>query len=190
MNYSSPLAANHINLNTRILEAYTGPILTSLWREGRRRQHRSSAVADVHCLQAISKRVHYGKFVAESNCARSGASFPAPIASGDRVALAGAVTDAAIEQGVLRASSGSAGTYAGALGPEAGPPVRVAALVDVCTGVDHPPQQGVQVAYLRGGTWGFRVTQVGQVSVASLQGTSSHPQRRASRGGGQQDTSQ
>ena len=54
------------DMNAEIMDVYLSRVLPSLCRDGDDEQHGSTVVADVAVLQAISKRVHYGFFVAES----------------------------------------------------------------------------------------------------------------------------
>ncbi|RRT35869.1 hypothetical protein B296_00055975 [Ensete ventricosum] len=58
--------ANSININKKIWEMYFCNLLPRLVKEGSDRHCGSSAVRDTICLQALSKRIHYGKFVAEA----------------------------------------------------------------------------------------------------------------------------
>ncbi|CAL9098864.1 unnamed protein product, partial [Musa acuminata var. zebrina] len=58
--------ANSININKKIWEMYFCNLLPRLAKEGSDRNCGSSAVCDTICLQALSKRIHYGKFVAEA----------------------------------------------------------------------------------------------------------------------------
>jgi chorismate mutase len=55
-----------VNLNAQILKVYLSKVVPAICAAGDDEQHGSSVVADVSVLQAISKRVHYGLFVAES----------------------------------------------------------------------------------------------------------------------------
>ncbi|MEA2012767.1 MAG: chorismate mutase [Verrucomicrobiota bacterium] len=62
----SPLMENSINLNDTIRKTYINNFLPYICEGGDDGQYGSSAVCDVNCLQSLSKRIHYGKFVAES----------------------------------------------------------------------------------------------------------------------------
>lgn len=150
---SSPLTSNRINLNGRLLDAYIGPVRSALCAEGDDGEYGSSAVADVNCLQALSKRVHYGKFVAESKYQQDAARFADAMRVGDRARLLAAVTDGAVEEAVLSRVGHKARAYAGELGPRAGRGVDVAALTDVYRRWIIPLNKEVQVEYLlaRGG---------------------------------------
>lgn len=58
--------ADSININKRIWEMYFSRLLPRLVKEGDDGNCGSSAVCDTICLQTLSKRIHYGKFVAEA----------------------------------------------------------------------------------------------------------------------------
>lgn len=62
------LEENHttINHNTRIRELYFRDILPHITEEGHCENQGSAVTADIHLLQAISRRIHLGKVVAES----------------------------------------------------------------------------------------------------------------------------
>lgn len=57
---------NMVNVNTEILRWYMEKIIDRLCLPGDDEQHGSSVLCDINALQAISRRIHYGKFVAES----------------------------------------------------------------------------------------------------------------------------
>lgn len=55
-----------INVNERIMDLYLQRLLPGITEPGDDNNYGSSAMGDVLCLQALSKRIHYGKFVAEA----------------------------------------------------------------------------------------------------------------------------
>ena len=58
--------ASSVNFNKILLQQYINVIVPSLTKQGDDEQHGSTVLADIAVLQALSRRVHYGKFVAES----------------------------------------------------------------------------------------------------------------------------
>ncbi|CAI0453933.1 unnamed protein product [Linum tenue] len=58
--------AESININNTVWDMYFKDLLPRLVKLGNDGNCGSSAVCDTICLQALSKRIHYGKFVAES----------------------------------------------------------------------------------------------------------------------------
>ena len=104
---SSPLAAcaDGINLNGRVLEAYLSRALPLLTRAGDDGNYGSAALGDVAALQALSKRVHYGKFVAEAKYRASPGEYRALAAARDEEGIMGLLTDAAVEDAVVARES-------------------------------------------------------------------------------------
>lgn len=56
----------HFNINSRIMKVYLEEILIDLCKQGDDGNYGSSVVRDTDCLSTISKRIHYGKFIAEA----------------------------------------------------------------------------------------------------------------------------
>eukprot|EP00252_Welwitschia_mirabilis_P019334 TRINITY_DN4443_c0_g1_i7.p1 TRINITY_DN4443_c0_g1~~TRINITY_DN4443_c0_g1_i7.p1 ORF type:complete len:333 (-),score=61.91 TRINITY_DN4443_c0_g1_i7:445-1443(-) len=59
-------AANTININEDVWKMYCESLLPGFAINGDDGNYGSTAVCDTMCLQALSKRIHYGKFVAEA----------------------------------------------------------------------------------------------------------------------------
>ena len=55
-----------INVNDQIMHLYLHQLLSAITAPGDDSNYGSAAVYDVLCLQALSKRIHYGKLVAEA----------------------------------------------------------------------------------------------------------------------------
>lgn len=68
LTYPKTLVDNDINVNNVIEKVYRNSIIPSICEPGDDQNYGSSAVCDAACLQALSKRVHYGKFIAEAKC--------------------------------------------------------------------------------------------------------------------------
>nr|DAD32027.1 TPA_asm: hypothetical protein HUJ06_010878 [Nelumbo nucifera] len=71
--------ADSININNKIWDMYFGDLLPRLVKKGDDGNCGSTAVCDTICLQALSKRIHYGKFVAEAKFRASPAAYEAAI---------------------------------------------------------------------------------------------------------------
>ncbi|XP_051151378.1 chorismate mutase 2 [Andrographis paniculata] len=54
-----------ININEKIKKLYLDSLLPLIAAEGDDRNYAVTAASDLNCLQAISQRIHFGKFVAE-----------------------------------------------------------------------------------------------------------------------------
>ncbi|MBP7828705.1 MAG: chorismate mutase [Kiritimatiellae bacterium] len=147
--YDNPLRPNAINLNDRIWAAYVGEIIPFLCAPGDDGQWGSSAVNDVHLLQALSKRIHYGKFVAESKHRADPDRLEPLIRAGDADGLRSAITDLAVERAVLDRVERKAGTYAHELELIPGQHVAgPAALRELYARWVIPMNKDVQVLYL------------------------------------------
>jgi chorismate mutase len=97
----NPLRPNNVNINAEIRRIYVSEIVPAVCAPGDDSQYGSTVVCDVMCLQALSRRVHYGKFVAESKMQRNPKPLADAIAAGDRDALLRLVTDEQVERDVI-----------------------------------------------------------------------------------------
>ncbi|RAL52651.1 hypothetical protein DM860_007419 [Cuscuta australis] len=57
--------ADSVNVNEKVWDLYLNQLLPLLAVKGDDGNYVPTASADIHCLQALSRRIHYGKFVAE-----------------------------------------------------------------------------------------------------------------------------
>ncbi|KAF2861056.1 chorismate mutase [Piedraia hortae CBS 480.64] len=107
LQYPKILWDNDVNLNKELKERYVNTILPSICKrspqERREAQENygSAATADVQCLQALSRRIHFGKFVAESKFRAEMGRFVELIRARDREGLNEAITDRGVEEKVL-----------------------------------------------------------------------------------------
>eukprot|EP00475_Leptophrys_vorax_P010641 TRINITY_DN17232_c0_g1_i3.p2 TRINITY_DN17232_c0_g1~~TRINITY_DN17232_c0_g1_i3.p2 ORF type:complete len:117 (+),score=34.15 TRINITY_DN17232_c0_g1_i3:546-896(+) len=85
--------------------------MPAICKEGDDGNYGSSAMWDVHILQAMSKRIHYGKFVAEVKFKAQTEKFTEVIKTQDEDAIWELITDAAVEEKVLDRISLKAQTY-------------------------------------------------------------------------------
>lgn len=111
LDFPSTLHPAAVNLNARIMNLYTQRVLPALCRPGDDQQHGSAIVSDVAVLQAISKRVHYGMFVAESKFLEKVAEYTSLITAGDEDSIMALLTNEAVEQRVLRRVHKKASTF-------------------------------------------------------------------------------
>ncbi|RAL63952.1 hypothetical protein DID88_003140 [Monilinia fructigena] len=80
-------------------------------RGEREENYGSAATCDINCLQALSRRIHFGKFVAESKFQAEKEAFTKMIQAGDREGLARAITNEKVELQVLERLKLKARTY-------------------------------------------------------------------------------
>jgi chorismate mutase len=145
----SPLRHNSININAEIRRIYEQEIVPHVCRAGDDKQYGSAAVCDVACLQSLSKRIHYGKFVAESKLRRGGAELMAAVAARDAAGIMEAITDEAVEEAVLKRVETKARRYTGELAEASKvPTVDYNQVVDIYRRWIIPLNKQVQVEYL------------------------------------------
>ena len=113
MEYPCPLhaAAESININDRIMKMYIENLLPALCEAGDDNNYGSTGLADVANLQTISKRIHYGKFVAESKFQARPEEFSELIKKQDAEGLMALLTFQAVEDRVVRRVTNKATTY-------------------------------------------------------------------------------
>ena len=113
MEYPCPLhrAADAININDRIMKMYIENLLPALCEAGDDNNYGSTGLADVANLQTISKRIHYGKFVAESKFQARPEEFSELIKKQDAEGLMALLTFQAVEDRVVRRVTNKAATY-------------------------------------------------------------------------------
>jgi len=91
----------NVNLNQRIKQLYRNKVQPAVCQAGDDRQYGSSVVADVNALQAISKRVHYGMFVAEAKFQAEREEYTRLIRAGDEAGMMRLLTNEAVEARVI-----------------------------------------------------------------------------------------
>ncbi|KAE8350685.1 chorismate mutase [Aspergillus coremiiformis] len=157
LQYPKILHDNDVNVNGVIKQRYVEDILPAICaqfgREDRgeaQENYGSAATADVSCLQALSRRIHFGKFVAESKFQKEPERFVEMIKANDRAAIDAAITDAKVEQKVLERLALKAKTYGTdpAFPTEAGPKINVEAVVAMYKEYVIPLTKVVEVDYL------------------------------------------
>ncbi|CAD0050070.1 chorismate mutase [Aureobasidium pullulans] len=118
IHYPQILHPNDVNINTKLKHHYTEHILPAACinygREERGENQEnfgSAATCDVNCLQALSRRIHFGKFVAEAKFQKETERFVDLIKREDRKGIDEAITNAAVEKKVLERLRLKAKTY-------------------------------------------------------------------------------
>ncbi len=144
----NPLRPNRVNINARLRAVYEQEIVPLICRPGDDRQYGSSSLCDVTCLQAISKRVHYGKFVAEAKHRQDPELFGELCRRGDEEGLRGRITDPEVERAVLDRVKRKSETCCRELSLTGGTSADPAVLVRVYRDYIIPLNKDVQVAYL------------------------------------------
>lgn len=116
--YPQILHPNDVTVNSKLKECYINSILPAacaqFGREERgeaQENYGSAATCDVLCLQALSRRIHFGKFVAESKFRKETERFVKMIKEEDRKGIDDAITNQAVEEKVLERLRLKAKTY-------------------------------------------------------------------------------
>lgn len=89
-----------INLNPKIMHLYLHQLLDAITAPGDDSNYGSAAMYDVLCLQALSQRIHYGKFVAEAKFRAQKDKYTLLILDQDAEGIMTALTDKAVEKRV------------------------------------------------------------------------------------------
>lgn len=108
---SSVGGANKVNFNKRLLQRYIDVIVPAVCKKGDDEQHGSTVLCDIAALQALSRRVHYGKFVAESKYRSDPEAYQRLVEAGDADGVMKLLTNAQVEEQVLRRARLKAATY-------------------------------------------------------------------------------
>ena len=103
--------ASLVNVNDKIMEMYMEHLLPGIALPGDDGNYGSSAMYDVMILQALSKRIHYGKFVAESKFRKQAAEYTELIRREDGDAIMDLLTDRAVELKVIERVKLKASTF-------------------------------------------------------------------------------
>ncbi len=145
----NPLQPNTININSSIRKVYEDKIVPYICRDGDDDQYGSAAVCDVACLQSLSKRIHYGKFVAESKARKASDSLRSAMQDSDPEAIMEAITDIDVENQVLERVGTKARTYTHELAATStSPTVDPESIIDIYRSWVIPMNKQVQVDYL------------------------------------------
>ncbi|VVT50775.1 uncharacterized protein SAPINGB_P002876 [Magnusiomyces paraingens] len=115
LNYPHVLAwyTNEVNINEEIKELYIKQIvpLVAAGDQDQSENFGSTALADLECLQALSRRIHFGKFVAESKFQSETELFTKLILERDARGIEQAITKPEVEARILDRIEKKAETY-------------------------------------------------------------------------------
>lgn len=95
--------SKEINANTELLGCYVNHIVPKVsCADGDQEENWGSVtVCDINCLQAISRRIHFGMFVAEAKYQAEKPKFISLIKARDSSGIEKAITNSAVEEKVL-----------------------------------------------------------------------------------------
>ncbi|XP_074560834.1 chorismate mutase 2-like [Curcuma longa] len=95
-------AAASVNARNAIWQMYFNQLLPQFTAKGDDGRYALAAAADLVCLQALSRRINYGRFVAEAKFRDAPEDYTRAIRAGDRDALMRLLTSEAQEETVKR----------------------------------------------------------------------------------------
>ncbi|KAI4170100.1 MAG: hypothetical protein LQ343_005241 [Gyalolechia ehrenbergii] len=157
LHYPQILHPNNVDVNKELKEKYIGVILPNACRKFGREDrgeteenYGSAATCDVALLQALSRRIHFGKFVAESKFRQETERFVQLIRAADRKGLGAAITNELVEKKVLERLGLKAKTYGTdpSIGHGAEGKINVDAVVEMYKETVIPLTKAVEVEYL------------------------------------------
>ncbi|KAH3668265.1 hypothetical protein OGAPHI_002019 [Ogataea philodendri] len=106
INYPTVLASysDEINVNSEILKIYTTEIVPGIAAGSGEQPDNlgSCAMTDIDCLQALSRRIHFGKFVAEAKFVNEGEKIVELIKNKDVKGIEELITNSAVEEKILQ----------------------------------------------------------------------------------------
>ena len=155
--YPKVLWENDVNVNPELKRRYVEEVLPSICKQTGRAEraeaqenYGSSATADVTCLQSLSRRIHFGKFVAESKFRQDPEKFVRLIKAEDKKGIDEAITDAKVERKVLERLRLKAEMYGADPNMDAAAPpkINVDAVVAMYKELVIPLTKVVEVDYL------------------------------------------
>ncbi|KAF0709684.1 hypothetical protein As57867_005777, partial [Aphanomyces stellatus] len=109
---SSVLIPNTININDQVMNVYLEKLLPRITLdEEDHTTFGSSAAADIAVLQALSKRIHFGKFIAEAKFQAETERYSTLIRNNDAEGIMDALTNLVVEEKVAKRVLLKASTY-------------------------------------------------------------------------------
>ncbi|CAD6591943.1 MAG: chorismate mutase aro7 [Alectoria sarmentosa] len=157
LDYPKILHPNDVDVNQTIKRKYIEVVLPRVCRKFGRQDrgekqenYGSAATCDVACLQALSRRIHFGKFVAESKFQQETERFVKLIQEEDHEGIDTAITNAKVEKKVLERLGLKARTYGTdpSVGVESEGKINVDAVVAMYEETVIPLTKVVEVKYL------------------------------------------
>lgn len=116
--------SDEINYNPQIMRMYLEEVIPAVTRNGSDNNHGSSCLIDVTLLQALSKRIHYGKFVAEAKFLAQTEEYTGLIRTKDADGIMALLTDLPQEERVIERVRRKAGVFGQDVGASADNPVH------------------------------------------------------------------
>jgi len=178
LQFPALLAPNTVDVNAQVLHLYINEVVPAVCKEGDDEQHGSSVLADITLLQALSRRIHLGKFVAETKFQEEEAKYRALVGADDVDGVMSLLTNSAVEARVLARAKLKASTYGqDIMGETEACKVEPDVIAAIYRDVIIPLTKDVEVLYL--------FERVGRKPPAPLPGPASHYRLRVGEKGGE-----
>ncbi|PRP77616.1 putative chorismate mutase [Planoprotostelium fungivorum] len=114
--FTGPMHPNTININDRIKDIYLKLMVPRFFEEGDDGQYGSAVTTDIAVLQALSKRIHFGKYVAEVKFREDPQGYTKLAEEGNIDGIMKKLTNAEVEAKLLRRVHMKASTYGQEIG--------------------------------------------------------------------------
>lgn len=138
-----------VNINDEIKRVYIGEMVPRVAQKGEDLENiGSTAMADIAVLQSLSRRIHFGMFVAEAKFRAERAKFTALIKARDTEAILGEITNAKVEELILERLVEKAKAYGTDPSVETQPKVQPEVVVGIYKDWVIPLTKKVEVDYL------------------------------------------
>jgi len=151
LNFPNILVADKykVDVNKEVMNWYVNKVIDRMCVNGDDEQHGSSVLCDIAAMQALSRRVHYGKFVAESKFIKEPEKYTLLVKEGNTAAILELLTNIEVERKVLRRSFVKASTYGQDItGITEGYKVDPMLIADIYRDMIIPLTKDVEVRYL------------------------------------------
>ena len=138
-----------VDVNSEVMRWYVEKIIDRLCKAGDDEQHGSSVLCDISAMQALSRRIHYGKFVAESKFLKDPHTYTEYVKQGNATAIVDLLTNVEVERRVLRRAFAKASTYGQDItGTTEGYKIDPMLIADIYRDMIIPLTKDVEVRYL------------------------------------------
>lgn len=138
-----------VDVNSEVMRWYVEKIIDRLCKAGDDEQHGSSVLCDIAAMQALSRRIHYGKFVAESKFLKDPHTYTEYVKAGNVTAIVDLLTNVEVERRVLRRAFVKASTYGQDItGTTEGYKIDPMLIADIYRDMIIPLTKDVEVRYL------------------------------------------
>jgi len=137
------------DVNAEVMRWYVEKIVGRLCNAGDDEQHGSSVLCDIVAMQALSRRIHYGKFVAESKFLSDPEKYTELVKDGKVCEIVDLLTNVEVERRVLRRAYVKASTFGQDItGVSEGYKVEPKLIADIYRDMIIPLTKDVEVRYL------------------------------------------